>query len=79
MKTTIPERPFQPVTISITFETQKELDDFGSLCNSAAITDTMSLPHHSQLRALGANINGVNDLIDRIMSSSCMKYRYKKI
>lgn len=37
-----PVPPFQPVSITLNFETQKELDAFGSLMNYTKVTDALA-------------------------------------
>lgn len=53
---------FLPVSIEITFETQDELDAFGSLCNTSFVVDAMSkvkgkLPSYETMEDFGADIN----------------------
>ena len=38
---TSPEPAFNPVTINLTFESQRELDTFGSLFNFTAVADAL--------------------------------------
>ena len=66
MKTTInkPADFFRPCSITITFETQEELDSFGTLCNNGPILEALAktggkLPSYDLMRELGANIKNV--------------------
>jgi len=74
MKTTIAEKQFTPVSLTITFESQKELDDFGCLCNSTCIIDNVTMPHYSQLESLGADVGtGRDNLLRKIKKHPSLK------
>lgn len=74
MKVTTNKPEFTPVSITITFETQEELDKFGCLCNSSAITENVCLPHYSNLEKLGADVDGgVDRLLRAIKRHPSMK------
>ena len=62
----VPKKEFTPVSLTITFESQKELDDFGSLCNLTCITDNLVMPSYFELEKLGANINNTYELLRKI-------------
>ncbi len=73
MKTTInkPAEFFRPCSITITFETQKELDTFGALCNNGPLLDALyktggNLPDYETMKELGADVHNVNQQIDNI-------------
>ena len=71
MKTEIVTAPFTPKAIRITFETQAELDAFGTLCNCTVVGNAIEgmggrLPDYNELDILGANINSTNELCDLI-------------
>lgn len=42
MKSAVLQKSFAPVSISLTFETQKELDVFASILNSTPIAETFN-------------------------------------
>ena len=81
MKTIIQklEKPeFKPVTISLVFETQKELDAFGVLCNTALISDTIQkiggkLPEYYEMEEAGANVDDTDELHNLIKNHWSMK------
>lgn len=57
---------FTPITIEITFESQRELDVFGSLCNISQVITAVqdeggSLPTYHFMRNIGADINKYPD------------------
>lgn len=56
MKTTIVKPEFTPVSLTITFESQEELNNFGCLCNTFAIANSLTVPHYNQLEKLGADV-----------------------
>jgi hypothetical protein len=83
MKTQITKAPevFKPVSIEITFETQRELDAFGSLMNHARIGKAVeNLGRMEQwtilekiakpLHELGADIGGGVDAIDDFLKKA---------
>ena len=64
------EPKFQPVAITITFESQKELDVYGSLFNTSRFNDVIrscgvSPIEYSHLENLGAKIHIYVDKIDK--------------
>ncbi len=74
MKVTTIKPEFTPVSITITFESREELDDFGCLCNSLPIVDNVMLPSYLEIEKLGANIDtGINDLLRKIKNHPAMK------
>lgn len=76
MKTTINSNKseFKPVSITITFETQKELDDFGCLCNARPIMENVNLPSYSELEKMGADIDtNIDNILKKIRSHPAMK------
>ena len=53
---------FTPVTIEITFESQRELDVFGSLCNAGPVITAIkneggSMPTYHFMQHIGADID----------------------
>ena len=62
-----------PVSIIITFESQKELDDFGTLCNCTFIGDVLKMPDCETLRELGADINNTSALKNKIKEHPALK------
>lgn len=80
MKTKITHgKTFHPVSITITFETQKELDVFGTMCNCAPIHDTVAnlggkLPDYDTLSKVGSDINNVEVFIDEL----CAQYAIRR-
>lgn len=74
VSTSIDKKGFNPVSLTITFESQKELDDFGCLCNLTAITDTIKVPCYSFLETLGADVDsGADNLMKKIKNHPSMK------
>ena len=68
------EKVFHPVSITITFESQKELDDFGCLCNLTPIMDTIKVPDYSFLKTLGADIDTrLDEILREIKNHPAMK------
>jgi len=72
------KEPFKPVTVEITFETQRELDLFASLCNSTYITDAIermsgAMPDYDVLLGEGAYINFPSDILQEILDTPAMK------
>ena len=70
---------FQPVTISMTFESQKELDAVGSLFNTSIIAGYLrSTGIHNYIyeifRDAGANIDNTEKVIDSIKNHLNFKY-----
>lgn len=75
MKTEIqkPDPKFQPRSLTITFESQKELDTFGRLLNYRVVADTLrkfggfpSEAIYDKIVQLGGDINNVTDIVDYI-------------
>jgi hypothetical protein len=71
---------FQPVKLTITFESQKELDAFGVLCNTCLITETMNriggdLPDYTVMEDLGANVDNVENFLKEMKDS----WRFRKM
>jgi hypothetical protein len=58
---------FEPITVSITFETQRELDIFGALFSYTPICDLFRTP--------GENQNGPDNIRDAIMLRGADCYR----
>jgi hypothetical protein len=61
------ENKFTPVTLSLTFESQAELDAFGQLSNYVLFTSKLRkfncpFPSYNILRQMGANINTTDDV-----------------
>lgn len=87
MKTEIVERTdntFKPVTVELTFETQRELDVFASLCNSTYITDAVislygAMPDYEILRENGACASLPTEILNAILATSCVQARLKDI
>lgn len=50
------ETGFKPVTLHLTFETQDELDRFGSLCNTVG-PNKFSMVNNKLMESVGANIH----------------------
>lgn len=67
------EKAFHPVSITITFESQKELDDFGTLCNLCCITENVTVPHWRTFNSLGANIRNTTELARKIKKHASMR------
>lgn len=71
---------FQPVTISMTFESQKELDAMGSLFNACIINDYLSEiggiknEIYRVFESAGANIDNTEKVIDSIKNHPNFKY-----
>jgi hypothetical protein len=75
---------FNPVSVTITFETQAELDAFGRFTNCAPILDTFrklggDLPKYTEMRYLGADINDTEGLIKILMNTPYMLHKYRPI
>lgn len=68
---------FKPVEIKITFETQGELDEFGSLMNCCAITDSVICPHYSVFSEAGANIHKTNEVLRKIADHPSMVFMFE--
>jgi hypothetical protein len=70
---------FQPVTISMTFESQKELDAMGSLFNTCVVNDYLQIvgitnnPYES-FRDAGANIADVRYVMNSIRNHPAIKH-----
>ena len=75
MKITIDKNnnAFKPVTVSFTFETQVELDTFGSLLNVGVIVDSLNkfsnnkVEYWKYFESVGANIGRIYPFIDEII------------
>ena len=69
------KRAFIPRSITLTFETQEELDAFGKLFNSTAITDALEefsgvpIDLYRDFEALGARVSPPADLTKLIKKS----------
>lgn len=63
MKTEISNKPqFNPVSVTLTFETQEELDAFGALSNSSVIREALNdiggeQPSYHIFEAAGASLS----------------------
>lgn len=66
MKTVASKKEFTPVSITITFESQKELDDFGTLCNYAPLNSIMIMPDYEEFAKLGADIHHTEKLTQKL-------------
>jgi len=64
---------FKPVTVSFTFETQVELDTFGSLFNVGVIVDILNkfsnnkVEYWKYFQSVGADTTKVFSIIDEII------------
>jgi hypothetical protein len=75
---------FNPVSVTMTFESQEELDAFGRLTNCAPILTTVrslggELPEYTEMRDLGANINDVDELLLSLMDTPYMRNKYRHV
>lgn len=66
-----PKPDFQPVSIKLTFNTQKELDVFGSMCNCAPLRTAICalggvLPDYEVLKDAGADIKNSSYVLDEL-------------
>ena len=85
MKITIDKNnnAFKPVTVSFTFETQVELDTFGSLLNVGVIVDSLNkfsnnkVEYWKYFESVGANIGSIYPFIDEIIKHPSIKNRMK--
>lgn len=59
-------REFKPVSMTITFETQKELDDLGTLFNLCCICDTIEVPNYLSFEELGGDTDNTSELLAKI-------------
>jgi hypothetical protein len=59
---------FQPRSVILTFESQKELDTFGALCNFEPMRNVLTLPHCSDMEKLGANVDGTSEIVELLYS-----------
>ena len=50
-------KAFEPVSITITFETKEELDKFGGLCNAGFTSKVFILPRYSFMEDIGADVH----------------------
>lgn len=83
MKTIIAEIGFKPVSVTLVFETQKELDAFGSLCNCVPILSAISslngrLPDANALTKIGANIHNTDEIVEGLKESHYFRHLLKK-
>jgi len=67
------ENTFTPVTLSLTFESQAELDAFGQLSNYASFRSVLRkcncpFPSYDILSSMGARINYINDVVSAFES-----------
>lgn len=75
---------FQPVAFQFTFETQEELDAFGTLFNFAPITDALDKmglstgSAYSDLQKAGANIHKTDEFHEKLMKTSYMATRWMR-
>jgi len=72
---------FKPVTLTLVFESQKELDTYGKLFNWAqmerAFRDLgVEYPDFRTLKEVGANITGASKIEAALMNTPYMKVRY---
>lgn len=86
MKTEIdkPKPTFQPVSLTIRFETQAELDAFGTLCNTSPILEAMrqmggGLPSYGTMEDLGANVSRVSEFLKHLEETFYFKKFYSKL
>ena len=68
------DKKFVPVTMSLTFETQNELDAFGCLVNAAVVIDAVqavggNLPTYNQLVEVGANIDKTDAFLKAVLNT----------
>jgi hypothetical protein len=67
-----PVKKFTPKTLSITFQTQDELDAFGALCNCPRARNAMrenggEMPHFKTLKDMGADIEKYFPSVNRAL------------
>jgi hypothetical protein len=72
------DKKFAPVTMSLTFETQNELDAFGCLVNASVIIDSIevmggSLPTYRQLEEVGANIGKTDTFLKALLNTQYIR------
>ncbi len=77
------DNKFKPITISITFETQKELDAFGALTNASPILDALheingKLPEFQFMQSIGADIDMADEFVKKLMETPYVAINYKK-
>ena len=83
MQITTTARKFTPVTVSVTFESQREMDAMASMFNATMITDPMSgmgincTDLRETLVSLGANAGNTSQIIDGVLNSPYMRSTYK--
>lgn len=75
------DKGFKPVTMTMTFETQEELDAFATLCNTAPIGDAaeimgVKLPKSDLFRAVGGNPHQVHKFLETLMGTPYMSNKY---
>lgn len=72
------QKQFQPVTISLTFESQEELDAIGTLFNVSPICDVLNQlgflhdDFRSNLQTAGAKIHQTQEFVDKLIESPCL-------
>jgi len=84
--TTDKSTEFKPVTVSFTFETQRELDVFGSLFNYTPITDTLDkligivdVPYYKHFESVGANCNNTFEVAKLIYTHAAIKKHFDNL
>lgn len=80
------ENKFQPVTISLTFETQEEINAIGTLFNLSPIVDVLAEKGARNINSFcsilsqeGADIHQTNDFLDRFLKTPCVMNRINKM
>ena len=84
MKTTIAKnKSFQSVSLTLTFETQRELDVYASFFNCAPISETMEalgVPYvdYRLLGNAGGKDNNTLEILNALMGTDYMQLKYSR-
>ena len=81
--TTAPPKGFKPVTLTLTFETQEELDAYGTMMNFCPIGDGLRAMggkpvDYQALKDVGAHIHRTADFEKGMMGNGYMSIHYTK-
>jgi len=79
-----PDAKFQPVTMTLTFESQKELDAFSGMFNCAPILDALesmggSFPSYKSFKEVGGDTSRADTFLSSLMNTPYMSHNYKAV